>query len=79
MWEAFYGTLGAIAVLMVIIGGFQMIFAFGNVERLKKGKRTVRNAIIGFTIILCSWMIVATIMKVIGAKNQDNWSQVEIN
>ncbi len=41
-----------IAVGMILIGAFQMVFAGGNEERFKLGKKTVLYTAIGYAIIL---------------------------
>jgi len=52
---------GAIAVLFVIIGGFQYITSAGNEERAEAGKRTLQNAIIGVVVIVLSFVIIAVV------------------
>ena len=38
--------------VMVIIGGYQILFAAGNPEKVSLGKKTILYSVIGFTIIL---------------------------
>lgn len=52
---------GGIAVLFVVIGGFQYILSAGNEENAKKGKQTVVNAIIGLVLIILSYVIITVI------------------
>lgn len=54
---------GAIAVLFVIIGGFQYIMSAGNAETAAKGKKTVINAIIGIVLIILSYLIISVIVN----------------
>lgn len=49
---------GLIAVLFIIIGGFQYITSRGNEEQAETGKRTLTNAIIGVVVIVLSFAIV---------------------
>jgi hypothetical protein len=56
---------GAIAVLFVIIGGFQYLTSAGNAETAEKGKSTVVNAIIGIVIIILSYVIINAIVGTI--------------
>jgi hypothetical protein len=45
-------TVGApIAVVMVIVGGFQMLFAAGDPEKFKSGQKTILYSAIGYAII----------------------------
>jgi Type IV secretion system pilin len=41
-----------VVALMVLVGGFQIMTAGGNEEKVKSGKDTIMNAVIGFAIIL---------------------------
>ncbi|MBI2355933.1 MAG: hypothetical protein HYV13_01850 [Candidatus Doudnabacteria bacterium] len=52
---------GLLAVLFVIIGGFQYIFSGANEEWAENGKKTLRNAIIGLVVIILSYVIVNVI------------------
>ncbi len=47
--------------LIVIIGGFQMIFSGGDPAKFARGQKTIMYGAIGLTIILLSWAIVAII------------------
>lgn len=52
-----------IAVIFVIIGGYQYIFSAGNDETAKTGRKTLTNALIGLTIIVLSYIIVQVVYK----------------
>ncbi|HMB17605.1 MAG TPA: pilin [Candidatus Paceibacterota bacterium] len=41
-----------IAGIMVLVGGFQILFAAGDPEKFKKGKKTILYTVIGYAIIL---------------------------
>lgn len=58
---------GLIAVLFVIIGGFQYIMSGADEEMAEKGKKTLKNAIIGVAIIVLSWVIVTVIAKTLAS------------
>lgn len=63
----FIGLSGLIAVLMLIIGGWYLLTAGGNDEGLKKGKESIRNAIIGIVVITLSYAVVYTLTSGLGA------------
>lgn len=67
------GTLFVVCILIVVVGGFEMILSLGNRERLERGKRRVEYALKGFIIILLTWLIIDTLYHMLGAKNEDNW------
>jgi len=55
--------IGVIAVLVLIIGGFQYITAAGNPEAVGKAKGTIMYAIIGIIVALLSYTIIYFILK----------------
>jgi len=38
--------------IMILVGGFQILFAGGDPEKFKKGKKTILYAVVGYAIIL---------------------------
>ena len=56
---------GAVAVLFVIIGGYQYMTSGGNEETAEKGRKTLINAIIGIVIIILSYVIVNVIVNLV--------------
>jgi len=55
-----------VAVLFLIIGGFQYIISAGNEEAAEKGKGTAVNALIGIVIIILSYVIVNVVANFVG-------------
>lgn len=49
---------GAVALIYLIIGGYQYITAGGNPEQAAKAKNTILGALIGLAIIFGSYAIV---------------------
>ena len=58
---------GILAVLFIVIGGFQYILSGANEELAERGKKTLKNAVIGLVIIILSYVIVNVIAKALGA------------
>ncbi len=56
-----------IVAIMVLYGGYQILFAGGNPEKFKEGKQTILYAVIGFIIILIAKGITALIKNILGA------------
>lgn len=56
------GIAGAIAIIMIIIGGFKVAASQGNVDALQDGKDTITKAITGLVFIL----LATTILGIIG-------------
>jgi len=54
--------VGVVAVLFLIIGGFQYISSAGNPESIGKAKSTILYAIIGILVTLLAWAAVTFII-----------------
>lgn len=52
---------GAIALLLIIWGGFRIIVSNGSVEEVQKGRETIYYAIIGLVLIIFSVIIIQVI------------------
>lgn len=59
----FLGSVGVILLCLVLYAGFMWMTAGGDNEKVEKAQKTIRNAIIGLIIILCSWGFVTFVMK----------------
>ncbi|MBU1130889.1 hypothetical protein KJ840_02040 [Patescibacteria group bacterium] len=51
------GLLGILFLTLMIIGGIQWMTSGGNEEKLGKAKARVKNAFIGFAIVMISYSI----------------------
>ena len=60
---------GAIAVVFVIIGGYQYLTSAGNEETAEKGRKTLTNAIIGVVIIILAYVIINVIVNLVSSSN----------
>jgi hypothetical protein len=57
---------GSIAVIFVIIGGFQYVTSGGNEEQAEKGRKTLINAVIGIVIIVLAYVIINVVANLVG-------------
>ncbi len=55
-----------VLALMILIGGFQILNARGEPEKVNNGKKTIWYAVIGFLVILISKGIALIILEIIG-------------
>lgn len=55
-----------LAALMIAIGGFMYIFAFGKPETISQAKRLFTAVAIGLLIIYGAWVIINTFFAMIG-------------
>ncbi len=60
-----WGLTGTVALVMLIVGGFTMLLASGDPQKVKGGVTTIRNAIIGIVLVLGSWLIINTFVGII--------------
>jgi hypothetical protein len=58
--------VGIILFLMLIAGGFTMLTAVGNPDKVKKGQVLITNAIIGFVIIFVAFWIMQILQIAFG-------------
>ncbi len=59
------GLAGAIAVVLVVIGGFQYLTSAGNEEQAESGKKTLINAAIGLVVIILAYTAVNVLITAI--------------
>ena len=52
------GALGAIAVLIIVIAGFQFALSQGNQEKTKKARQTILYAVVGLVVAIAAYAIV---------------------
>lgn len=50
-------VVGVIFFIMILYGGYLWLAAAGNDEQVSRGKKMVRDAIVGFVITLCALII----------------------
>ncbi len=60
---------GAIAVVFVIIGGYQYLTSGGNEEQAEKGQKTLTNAVIGVVIVVLAYVIINVIVNLVSSNN----------
>jgi hypothetical protein len=57
-----FGILGALSLLMIVIGGFRMVEAQGNPDGIKRGRNTVIYALVGLILAISAQVIVAFVL-----------------
>lgn len=55
-----------ILALMILIGGFQILTARDNPEKISSGRKTIMYAVIGFVIVLISKGVALILLTIIG-------------
>ena len=54
-----FGLLGSIAVIIIIMAGFQYVLSQGNPEKTSKAKNTILYAVIGLVVCVSGVTIVS--------------------
>lgn len=57
-----------ICALLVLVGGFQLMTAGGNVEKVAIGRKTIIYAAVGYAIILVSYGLSSVIKNILGVQ-----------
>lgn len=60
--KAVFGFAGAIAMIMIVIGGFKYITSLGNAQNIAKAKDTILYAIIGLVVCVMGYSIVTFVL-----------------
>jgi type IV secretory pathway VirB2 component (pilin) len=61
-----------VAIIFVIIGGYQYIFSFGNPEAIEHAKNTIIWAIVGLVLALSSVLIIQYVESFVGGASNLN-------
>ena len=51
-------VVGAVSVIMVIIGGLKYVISMGHPKRVESARNTILYAIVGVVVALCSYAAV---------------------
>lgn len=54
------GIVGALTLLMLVVGGFHWLTSAGNSEKIEKGTKTMIWAVIGLFLVFASYLILTT-------------------
>src|SRR3989338_2263003 len=55
--KLFLGFLGLMAVVVILIGGFQWLLAAGNTEKIEKAQQLLWGGVIGLAIVIGAFTI----------------------
>lgn len=66
----FYNIAIPLVALFIVVGGFYIMTAGGSAERVKKGRDTIKTAVIGLAILFLSWIFVDILIRILGGSSQ---------
>ncbi|MDB4939777.1 MAG: hypothetical protein JWO40_202 [Candidatus Doudnabacteria bacterium] len=55
------GLIGSVAVVVIVLAGFKMVYSQGNSEAIKSARESITWAIVGLVVALLAYTIVAII------------------
>jgi len=70
--RSFLGLLGIVAVVIVVIGGFEWMTAGGNEEKVGQAKKRILQGTIGLALILSSFAIAQFIVGALVTATTNN-------
>lgn len=51
-------VMAAVSVIVIVIGGFQMLVSQGEAEKIKRSRQMIVYALIGLVVALAGWAVV---------------------
>ena len=60
-------VIGALAVIMIIIGGFRYVISGGNASSVSAAKNTILYAVVGVVVALLAYAILDFILRSLGS------------
>lgn len=71
-------TFAIIATVgMVVYGAVRMMLSGGSEQMVKEARDTITKAIIGLVIVLCSWLIVNTVIHLMVGRVDFPWNNIQ--
>jgi hypothetical protein len=66
--SAIVSLAGLMLFIMLVIGGYNFLFAGGDQKKLEKARGTLTHAVVGLIIIVLAYLIIMTIYAFTGVK-----------
>ena len=63
--ESIILVLGIVAVIFIIVGGFQYMSSAGDTSKIQKAKNTILYAVIGLVVCILAFIIVNFVISII--------------
>lgn len=74
-------TLTVLAIIltagMMVYGAIRLMLSGGSEQMVKDAKGIFTSAIIGLIVVLCSWLIINTVMHIIAGSVNFPWANVQ--
>jgi len=63
--QVFFGVVGALAILFVVIGGFRYVISDGDPQKIEQAKKTILYAVIGLVVAISGEAIVTYVLTLV--------------
>ncbi|MAZ56182.1 hypothetical protein CL653_00090 [bacterium] len=73
------GFMTVVAVFLFAIAGFQLVTSGGNQDAMKKAKSRLTYVVIGFLLMLASWLIIDTILEGLTGQGLKVWGSFDVD
>lgn len=77
--DAVYAIAGVATMGLLLLGGIKIIMCEGDPEKLKEGKDTLTNAILGIVVILVSGLVFQYIGRLLGVESLITWFNFKLS
>jgi len=57
-----------IAALMILVGGYQIMFAGGDPTKVQRGKSTILYTLVGLAIVILAWVFTTILKDLLGIR-----------
>ncbi len=74
-----FGFLTVVAVIVFVVAGFRLVTSAGNTEAATWAKQRFAYVLIGFLLMLASWLIIDTILRGLTGQGMNVWGTFEVN
>ena len=65
------GFADVLALLMLIIGGFQFMFSAGNPDKVAKAKKTIVYSLVGLLVATAAWSLSREVLDILEVNEQE--------
>lgn len=65
-----------LGVLFIVWGGFVIMIAGGSPERVSQGRKSITIAVTGIAIALGAWLIIGTVLNILGGGSPLPWTEI---
>ncbi len=73
-----FGFMAVVATVLFAVAGINLVTSGGNQEAMRKAKARLTYVVIGFLLMLASWLIVDTILKGLTGEGLEIWGSFNV-